>query len=237
MTKNSFVLQTRLNEVVAKLSDKQAGVLFKGILNYAANGTAVNFEDSAVTIAFEFVRQDIDYTAKKYAETCAKRAESGKLGGRPKKANESKKSKCFFEKANESKRKHNDNEYEYDNDINKNILTAPKSAGCTQDKPKRELNDLQKFSNAVIENFESNVQTPEQKRIWFKRNCRCLTDILTFCNKNIPLALGAIEACVVRLQKANLSGGYEAVCRNLPEYMAQAQKDNLEANYASYQAS
>ncbi len=104
-------------------------------------------------------------------------------------------------------------------------------------KPKRELNALQQFSNAVLENFEPHVQTPEQKRIWFKRNCRCLTDILTFCGENIPLALGAIETCVLRLQKANLSGGYEAVCRNLPEYMAQAQKDNLEANYASYQAS
>ena len=117
--------------------------------------------------------------------------------------------------------------------INK-LLTAPKVAERAPSLPKK-LNDLQKFSNAVIENFETNVQTPEQKRIWFKRNCRCLTDILTFCGKNIPLALGAIEACVLRLQKANLSGGYEAVCRNLPEYMAQAQKDNLEANYASYQ--
>jgi hypothetical protein len=224
MTKNSFVLQTRLNDVVAKLSDKQAGVLFKGILNYAANGTAVNFEDSAVTIAFEFVRQDIDYTAKRYAETCAKRAESGRLGGRPKKANESKKSKCFFEKANESKRKHNDNEYEYDNDINKNILTAPKSAGCTQDKPKRELNDLQKFSNAVIENFEAEVKTPDQKSVWFKRNCRCLRDILKFCGGDIPLAVETIDCCLIRLEKAGLSGGYEAVLRNIPDYYAEAKK-------------
>lgn len=239
MQKNSFILQTKLEAIVAKLSDKQAGVLFKGILNYAKTGAIANFEDSSVDIVFEMVRQDIDYTTQKYAETCAKRAESGRLGGRPKKANESKKSKCFFEKANESKRKHNDNDNEYDNDndndINKKqLLTAPKVAERVPSLPKK-LNDLQKFSNAVIENFETNVQTPEQKRIWFKRNCRCLTDILTFCGKNIPLALGAIEACVLRLQKANLSGGYEAVCRNLPEYMAQAQKDNLEANYASYQ--
>lgn len=237
MQKNSFILQTKLEAIVAKLSDKQAGVLFKGILNYAKTGAIANFEDSSVDIVFEMVRQDIDYTTQKYAETCAKRAESGRLGGRPKKANESKKSKCFFEKAKESKRKHNDNDNEYDNDndINKKqLLTAPKVAERVPSLPKK-LNDLQKFSNAVIENFETNVQTPEQKRIWFKRNCRCLTDILTFCGKNIPLALGAIEACVLRLQKANLSGGYEAVCRNLPEYMAQAQKDNLEANYASYQ--
>ena len=76
MQKNSFVLQTRLGAVVSKLSDKQAGILFKSILNYAANGIAANFEDSAVSIAFEFVKQDIDYTASKYAEICEKRKEA-----------------------------------------------------------------------------------------------------------------------------------------------------------------
>ena len=123
---------------------------------------------------------------------------------------------------------------ETETDINKLLTnTAQKSADCKQEKSKK-LNDLQKFSNAVIENFEQNVQTPEQKRIWFRRNCRCLTDILNYCGKNIPLALGTIEACAARLQKANLSGGYEAVCRNLPEYMGQAQKDEMEVKYASY---
>lgn len=129
---------------------------------------------------------------------------------------------------------------ETETDIYKKHTTAPKSAGPVSvpelSKKPKQLNDLQKFSNAVIENFESNVQTPEQKRIWFKRNCRCLTDILNFCNKNIPLALATIEACAVRLEKANLYGGYEAVCRNLPEYMAQAKKTNLEESYGRYQA-
>ena len=113
MTKNSFVLQTRLNGVVAKLSDKQAGVLFKSILEYAENGALVNFEDSAVGIAFEFVRQDLDYTAKKYAETCAKRAESGKRGGLAKLANAS---KCYQMQAKPSKAYHNDNDDDNDND-------------------------------------------------------------------------------------------------------------------------
>lgn len=112
MTKNSFVLQTRLNAVVAKLSDKQAGVLFKSILNYAENGAVANFEDNAVTIAFEFVRQDIDYAAKKYAETCAKRAESGKKGGLAKQANAS---KCYQTQAKPSKPYHND--VDVDNDV------------------------------------------------------------------------------------------------------------------------
>lgn len=137
--KNSFVLQTRLNAVVAKLSDKQAGLLFKSILNYAANGTVANFEDNAVGIAFEFVRQDIDYTAQKYAETCAKRAESGKLGGRPKKANESKESKCFLEKAKKANgffEKHNDtdNDTDIDNTKEKEVKEKEKPLAIAFDR-------------------------------------------------------------------------------------------------------
>ena len=243
--KNNFLLPNRLDAVVAKLSDKQAGVLFKGILGYANKRTISEFEDGMVAVVFEMARQEIDYNAEKYANKCYKNAQNGKLGGAPKgNHNAQKQGKqpngCFNNpkqaKTTENKR-NNPNDVDVDNDVDmikQQLLTAPKVAERAPSLPKK-LNDLQKFSNAVIENFESNVQTPEQKRIWFKRNCRCLTDILTFCGKNIPLALGAIEACVLRLQKANLSGGYEAVCRNLPEYMAQAQKDNLEANYASYQ--
>lgn len=110
MQKNSFVLQTRLNAVVAKLSDKQAGVLFKSILNYVANGTVATFEDSAVDIAFEMVRQDIDYAAQKYALTCERRAASGRMGGLAKKANLANASKSKQIVANASKSKHNDNE-------------------------------------------------------------------------------------------------------------------------------
>ena len=122
--KNSFVLQTRLNAVVTKLSDKQAGVLFKSILNYAENGTLEGFEDSAVAIAFEFVRQDLDYAAQKYAETCARRAESGRLGGKAKQANLANASKCKQTLANCSKAKHID--IDNDIDIEQSINTLPK---------------------------------------------------------------------------------------------------------------
>lgn len=90
-------------------------------------------------------------------------------------------------------------------------------------KKKRELNQLQQFSNEVLAQYEEPMNDV-QKGIWFKRNARCLTDILNFCGKDIPLALATIGECADRLQKAGLKGGYEAVCRNLPEYYAQAQK-------------
>lgn len=127
--KNSFVLQVKLKAVVAKLSDKQAGVLFKGILEYAANGTVANFDDGMVDVVFEMVKQDLDYTAQRYAETCAKRAESGRLGGLANQANASKckqmlesESKIKQSQAKSSKAKHNDNENDNENDV---ITTKP----------------------------------------------------------------------------------------------------------------
>jgi len=111
---------------------------------------------------------------------------------------------------------------------NINILTA--QAPAAQNTPplgkqenKKSL--LQQFSSQVIENFESAVKTDKQKHIWFKRNCRCLRDILQFCNEDIPLALQTISVCATELNKAGFWGGYEAVCRNLPEYMVRAQKE------------
>lgn len=205
--KNSFVLQTRLNAVVSKLSDKQAGVLFKSIMNYAENGAVANFEDSAVSIAFEFVRQDLDYAAQKYAETCARRAEAGQKGGLAKVANAS---KCLKIVAKPSKAKHIDNDVDTDTDIKK-LLTAAKPP------QEKKLNTLQEFSNQVIAEFED-LQTDTQKAIWFKRNSRCLSDILNFCGKDIPLALETIRICAEKLAKAGYEGGYEAVCRNLSTY-------------------
>lgn len=109
--------------------------------------------------------------------------------------------------------------------IDKSILTADKAAEPKKSaKPKRQLNNLQKFSNEVLANFEPEVTSDAQKAVWFRRNCRCLTDILQFCGGNIDLALGCIYVCGTRLQKANLRGGYEAVCRNLPDYFAEAKK-------------
>lgn len=111
-----------------------------------------------------------------------------------------------------------DTDTETETDINKQLTAAP-AAG--QAKPK--LNKLQEFSNAVLAEFED-LETEDQIAVWFKRNCRCLSDILKFCNGEIPVGLAVIRVCVERLEKAGLSGGYEAVCRNISEYYHLAKK-------------
>ncbi len=90
---------------------------------------------------------------------------------------------------------------------------------------------LQEFSNAVLAEFEE-LETKDQIAVWFKRNCRCLSDILKFCGGDIQVSLAAIRVCVERLEKAGLSGGYEAVCRNLPEYYHEAKKRLEGGKYA-----
>lgn len=226
MTKNSFVLQTRLKAVFAKLSDKQAGVLIKSIFDYADTGAVANFEDGMVGVVFEMVKQDLDYAAKKYAETCARRAESGKLGGLAKVANAS---KCYQTLAKPSKAKHIDNDVvvdvDNDVDINKKLNTAPKAAEQVS-KPKRELTTIQQFSNRLLANFEPDLDKNDKAKVgvWYRTNCRYFSEILKYCHNDLDLAEGCVYACVTKLEKNGLSGGYAAVVRHLPEYHAEALK-------------
>ena len=228
--KNSFVLQNRMNAIVAKLSDNQAGILFKAVLNYAENGVSASFKDGMVDIAFMMFKQDIDYANAKYQETCEKRAAAGRKGGAPAgNNNANKQNKQMLEKqANALKNKqnkHNDVVVDVDNDVDKlQLLTAADAAEQAEKSPKpKKLNNLQEFSNRVIEHFEE-LKTDDQKAIWFKRNCRCLSDILKFCGGDIDVAVECIAVCVERLEKAGLKGGYEAVCRNITLYYEEALK-------------
>lgn len=124
--KNSFVLQTRLNAVVAKLSDKQAGVLFKSILQYAVSGTVATLEDSAVDIVFEVVRQNIDYTSAKYEDVCKKRKEAIKKRWAEKQKNTKNTNvyKCIQTNTKAYKRIHNDDDVDNDVDVNTSLKAS-----------------------------------------------------------------------------------------------------------------
>ena len=151
MQKNSFVLQTRLNAIVAKLSERQAGILFKGILNYAENGVKANFEDGMVDVVFEMVRQDIDYTSNKYAEICKRNAENGKLGGRPKNPN---KPNGYFENPNKPNgffEKHND----VDNDVDVDNELLDKSNNKEKEIKEKEISISTRFVKPTVEEIKA----------------------------------------------------------------------------------
>jgi len=87
------------------------------------------------------------------------------------------------------------------------------------------------FVDQVLARFESSVKTPKQRYVFLKHNAQNLKDILAFCDHDIPLALQTISVCAQRLQKGGVTGGYTAVCRNLPEYYDKAKKQLEEQDY------
>lgn len=238
MTKNTFVIRTGYYDIVKDMSDKQAGLLLKAIFNYAADKKTPELTDVEVKMAFRFVKQDLDYDEQRYQARVEHNRKIAKLGGAPKgNKNAVKQPNGLKNNPKEIvgyKTTLNDNDVDVDNDVDndykKQLLTAPKRADTTQDRPKK-LTELQLFANEVLKNFEPDVKTPDQKSIWYKRNCRCLTDILKFCERNIPLAIKTIDVCLERMEKAGYACGYEAVCRNLPEYMSVA-KQKMGVAYA-----
>ena len=133
--------------------------------------------------------------------------------------------------ANSTTEWHTDTDTDTDTKTDNIILhTAVQKTADKTSHPKK-LNELQKFAIRVLESFEPDVKTKDQKSVWYKRNCRCLRDILAFCEGNIELGIKTIDVCLDRMSKACYTCGYEAVLRNIPEYYSVA-KMKMERTYA-----
>ena len=83
MMKDTFILKTKYKSVINKLSDKQAGVLFKMLFEYVENGANAGSTDDKVDMAFEFIKLDIDYYIDSYQKKVEANTENGKKGGNP----------------------------------------------------------------------------------------------------------------------------------------------------------
>lgn len=127
--KKSFVMYESWGTAIEKMSNEQAGELIKAIYAYQKDPDAAP-KDPALAFVFELIKQQLDADSQRYKEACAARSEAGKKGGRPKAnasdkkqmvSEESKKSKCFSEKAKKA-----DDDNEYDNDLKENTLEGVK---------------------------------------------------------------------------------------------------------------
>ncbi len=87
MTKKSFVLYNDSKLFVEMMSDEDAGILFKQLFRYQCQDDYEIEVPETVMIAFAVFKTQFDRDDEKYEATCKARSESGKLGGRPKKAN------------------------------------------------------------------------------------------------------------------------------------------------------
>ena len=96
-------------------SNEEAGELIKALFAFAKRGEIAEFS-GALKMAFIFMSQQLERDGLKWEETCNRRSESGKKGGRPAKAKESKKTNCFLEKQNKAKAADTDTDTEKDTD-------------------------------------------------------------------------------------------------------------------------
>ena len=83
--KKGFVLYYDYQAHLSLLSDEERGKLLMALFDYGENGKEPELEGAAL-MAYSFIRAQMNRDAEKYAETCRKRSEAGKQGGRPSKA-------------------------------------------------------------------------------------------------------------------------------------------------------
>lgn len=119
--KNSFLLYTDITGVVSKLSNEQAGILFKHILDYV-NDKNPTTDDILIEIAFEPIKAALKRDLRKYENIVERNRDNGKNGGRPRK--EPKKPSGLFQNPNKPKKADNDNDSDngIDNDNDKNNI-------------------------------------------------------------------------------------------------------------------
>lgn len=68
----------------SSLTDEQMGALFRAMLKFNRD-IEPDISDPLVSLAFSFVRSSMTANKEKYIETCNKRQEAGRKGGRPRK--------------------------------------------------------------------------------------------------------------------------------------------------------
>ena len=102
--KKSFVLYCDIEPTIAKLTDDEAGKLFKHLLQYV-NDKNPTLDDRFLDVVFEPIKQSLKRDLEKRSETKEKRAEAGSLGWQARAknlANQANASKCKQKVANQA---------------------------------------------------------------------------------------------------------------------------------------
>lgn len=123
--KKSFILYCDIIHTLEKLSDDDAGKLFKHILRYV-NDLNPTTDHLITEIAFEPIKQQLKRDLVKYVNLCERNKINSKNAGRPKKSsglnNNPKKSSGLIGLQKESKKSDNDNDNVIDIEKRKEIF-------------------------------------------------------------------------------------------------------------------
>lgn len=156
--KESFVLYVKYLENIEMLSMEQRGVLITALMSYVSDKDIPDM-DGMTAMAYSFIKSQIDRDFEKYEETCRKRSEAGKLGGRPK----AKKANGFPRKQNNPD---NDNEYdnENENDIKKTYSCAFEALWSAYPRKKEKANAYKCYKARLADGFSEDELMTAVKR-------------------------------------------------------------------------
>ena len=77
-----FFTYFHMSDMIALLSDEQAGRLYKALMRYGDAGELPEFSDDLpLNMAFSLMKKEIDVNVERYNEVCERRREAGKKGG------------------------------------------------------------------------------------------------------------------------------------------------------------
>lgn len=142
--KKSFLLYCDLIHTVEKLSNEDAGEMFKHILRYV-NDLNPETDNQLIDVLFEQIKQQLKRDLKKYENICERNKQNGKKGGRPKKP---KKPSGLIGNPEEPKKP--DSDTDIDTDIFKVILNSTEWRNQLQKNQNINYKELKRLTDMFV---------------------------------------------------------------------------------------
>ena len=168
--KNSFVMYIDYLPQIELLTMEQRGILITAIMYYSS-GRDLPEMDGITSMAFSFIKSQLDRDNEKYEKTSQARKNAGKMGGRPsssdpngfsEKQEKAKKANGFSENQEKAKKPDNDNVDDNENDLNK----SPKGDyECEKpDAFSAQLATIRELYNSVCGSYPRLVKLSESRK-------------------------------------------------------------------------
>lgn len=176
-SRQSFVLYTNYYEILKDLSDEDFGKLSKAIYQYVLG---LEYElTPAITIAFKFIKNQLDIDNNKYDKIKERNKSNGEKGGRPKTQKNPKNPLGYLGysenpaetlgysenpiKSLETQKKHNDNDNDNDN-VNDNVNVLENQKNKNQKEIKEIKTTTLEDVNNFISSYGKNIEVPKKKK-------------------------------------------------------------------------
>lgn len=161
-TKKSFLVYYDNEIIICRLSDDEAGKLFKSLFPYAKEQIKPDFENSpALAMAFDVLSMAIDRDLERYTQRCERNRENGRKGGLAKATNYKQSLPSGKQGLANLADRDRDKDKDMDMDSMKNTLCAPDGA---QKGSRQEINDLFERVWKLYPNKKGKGQVSDSKK-------------------------------------------------------------------------